>query len=84
MFTRRDARNYLDKYRRRKLRAVGGDDAVLLADYFEKKNNWRIKISSFLINLQMRVVYGIFFGMMDMVGQRTNIFMMCWLWMLRT
>jgi hypothetical protein len=34
---RRDARNYLEKYRRRKLRAVGGDDAVLLADYFEKK-----------------------------------------------
>jgi hypothetical protein len=36
-FTHRDDRNYLDKYRKRKLRAVGGDDAVLLADYFEKK-----------------------------------------------
>jgi FAR1 DNA-binding domain len=75
-FMRRDARNYLDKYIRRKLRAVGGDDAVLLVDYFEKKN-WRIEISSFLTNLQMRAVYGIFFGLMGMVGQRTNIFMMC-------
>jgi hypothetical protein len=34
-FTRRDARNYLDKYRRRKLRAVGGDDVVLLANYLK-------------------------------------------------
>jgi hypothetical protein len=36
-FTRRDVRNHLDKYKRQKLRAVGGDDAVLLADYFQKK-----------------------------------------------
>jgi hypothetical protein len=71
---RRDARNYLEKYRRRKLRSVGGDDAVLLADYFEKKSNWRIKISSFLTNLQMKAVYGIFFGLMGVVGQCTNIF----------
>jgi FAR1 DNA-binding domain len=83
-FTRRDARNYLDKFRRKKLRAVGGDDACCLLIILKKNNNWRIKISSFLINLQMMVVYGIFFGMMGVIGQRTNIFMKCWLWMLRT
>jgi hypothetical protein len=36
-FTSRDARNHFDKYMRQKLRIVGGDDVVLLADYFEKK-----------------------------------------------
>lgn len=36
-FTRKDARNHIDKYKRTKLRALGGDDASLLADYFDKK-----------------------------------------------
>jgi FAR1 DNA-binding domain len=36
-FMRRDACNYLEKYRRRKLRAVRGDDTVFIADYFENK-----------------------------------------------
>ncbi|XP_078181731.1 protein FAR-RED IMPAIRED RESPONSE 1-like [Carex rostrata] len=36
-FTRKDARNHIDKYKRGKLRALGGDDAKLLADYFERK-----------------------------------------------
>jgi hypothetical protein len=31
----RNARNYLDKYRRRKLRVVRGDDAVMFADYLK-------------------------------------------------
>jgi zinc finger SWIM domain-containing protein 3 len=35
-FTRKDARNHLDKYRRSKLRAIGGDDAVTLTESFEK------------------------------------------------
>jgi hypothetical protein len=55
----RNTRNYLDKYRRRKLRVVRGDDAVMFADYL------KIIIGGskffFLINLLMRVVYGIFF-----------------------
>lgn len=36
-FTRKDARNHIDNYKRGKLRALGGHDANLLADYFEKK-----------------------------------------------
>jgi hypothetical protein len=36
-FTRKDARNHLDKYRREKLRRLGGDDIALLFEYFEKK-----------------------------------------------
>jgi len=36
-FTRKDARNHLDKYRRQKIKAIGGDDALLLTEYFEKK-----------------------------------------------
>lgn len=36
-FTRKDARNHIDQYKRGKLRALGGDDAKLLADYFERK-----------------------------------------------
>lgn len=34
---RKDARNHIDKYKRGKLKALGGHDASLLADYFEKK-----------------------------------------------
>jgi hypothetical protein len=37
IFTRKDAKNHLDKYKRSKLRSLGGDDAKLLSDYFEGK-----------------------------------------------
>ena len=36
-FTRKDARNHLDKYKRSKLRALGGHDALTLSSYFESK-----------------------------------------------
>lgn len=39
-FTRRDARNHVDKYKRMKLKAIGGDDAEMLAEYFGKKQSY--------------------------------------------
>lgn len=36
-FTRRDARNHIDKYKRLKLQSIGGNDAQLLFDYFGVK-----------------------------------------------
>lgn len=38
-FTRRDARNHIDSYRRDKIRSIGGDDALLLTDYFKLKQS---------------------------------------------
>jgi hypothetical protein len=36
-FTKKDARNYLEKYRRMKLQAFEGDDASLIFQYFQNK-----------------------------------------------
>jgi zinc finger SWIM domain-containing protein 3 len=36
-FTRKDARNYIDSYRKQKLKSFLGNDATVLMEYFEKK-----------------------------------------------
>lgn len=36
-FTRRDARNHIDRYKRMKVKSIGGNDAQLLFDYFARK-----------------------------------------------
>lgn len=36
-FTCKDARNYLDGYRRQKMKPLLGNDALVLTEYFEKK-----------------------------------------------
>lgn len=36
-FTKKDARNHIDKYRRNKLQALGGDDCHLIFEYFQNK-----------------------------------------------
>jgi hypothetical protein len=75
IFTHRNAHNHLDKYMRQKLRAVGGDDAVLFADYFEK-NSYLIETSFMHINLPKIGVYGILCGLMGVTKQPITIFMM--------
>lgn len=36
-FTKKDARNHIDKYRRNKLQALGGDDCHLIFEYFQNQ-----------------------------------------------
>lgn len=36
-FTRKDARNHIDKYKRSKLDSLGGDDCILIFEYFKKR-----------------------------------------------
>ena len=36
-FTRRDAQNHIDRHKRMKLKSIGGNDALLLFEYFSKK-----------------------------------------------
>ena len=38
-FTTRDARNHIDSYRRDKLRRLGGNDGMLMAEFFERQRN---------------------------------------------
>ncbi|XP_078152577.1 protein FAR1-RELATED SEQUENCE 6-like [Carex rostrata] len=39
-FTRKDAKNHLDQYKRSKLRSLGGHDAELLSDYFDERKKY--------------------------------------------
>lgn len=78
-FTKRDARNYIYKEKRQKLRAVGGDDAVALTDYFDKNKLADPKFFYTYSFTDEGRLWNIFW--MGVGERHRSISMMWWFWM---